>query len=54
MKRSAEALVMKEMVAIIVAMAIAGPCGVPRAEPVQEFGLSVPTPPRRRRGALAC
>lgn len=36
MKRSVEALVMMEMVAIIVAMAIAGLCGVARAEPVQQ------------------
>ena len=36
MKRSIEALVMMEMVAAIVAMAIAGLCGVARAEPVQQ------------------
>lgn len=36
MKRSTEGLVMLEMVAVIVVMAIAGLCGVARAEPVQQ------------------
>jgi hypothetical protein len=44
MKRSVEALVMIELVAVIVAMAILGLCGVARAQPVQQFSLSAATP----------
>jgi hypothetical protein len=50
MKRSIEALVIVEMVAVIVAMAVAGLCGVARAEPVQRFLFQVDTP---RPGALS-
>lgn len=44
MKRSIEALVILEMVAVIVGMAIAGLCGIARAEPVQQFSMQVTTP----------
>jgi hypothetical protein len=44
MKRSVEALVIVEMVAVIVAMAIVGLCGVARAEPAQQFSFQVKTP----------
>jgi hypothetical protein len=44
MKRSIEALVVLEMVAVIVAMAIVGLCGIARAEPVQQFAFEVKTP----------
>ena len=44
MKRSVEALVVLEMVAVIVAMAIAGLCGIARAEPAQQFSFQVKTP----------
>lgn len=41
MKRSIEALVIFEMAAVIVAMAIVGLCGIARAEPVQQFSFQV-------------
>lgn len=44
MKRSIEALVVVEMLAVIVAMAIAGLCGIARAEPAQQFQFRVETP----------
>jgi hypothetical protein len=44
MKRCIEALVMLEMVAVIVGMAIVGLCGIARAEPVQQFTIHVATP----------
>lgn len=44
MKRSIEALVMMEIVAVIVAMAIVGVCGIARADPVQQLGVQVTTP----------
>jgi hypothetical protein len=44
MKRSIEALVVFEMVAVIVAMAILGLCGVARAEPAQQFAFQLKNP----------
>jgi hypothetical protein len=44
MKRSIEALVVMEMIAVIVAMAIVGLCGIARAEPAQQFGFEVKNP----------
>ncbi len=44
MKRSIDALVVVEMIAVIVAMAIVGLCGIARAEPAQQFSFQVRTP----------
>jgi hypothetical protein len=44
MKRSIEALIVVEMIAVIVAMAILGLCGIARAEPAQQFSFQVKTP----------
>jgi hypothetical protein len=53
MKRLVEALVMMEMVAVIAAMAIAGLCGVGRAEPVQQLGAHVISPVVKLKGSAS-